>query len=63
MYLQVNGFGKTGPKIRRTKVEPPLKETAKVSDLRTRVATIIKKPKGDFVLMHCGVSLLKRYYK
>ena len=58
MYLLVNGFGENGPKIRRTKVEPPLKDTSKVSDLRTRVASILKKKKDSFILMHCGVSII-----
>ncbi len=58
MYLLVNGFGQNGPKVRRTKVEPPLKDGCKVKDLRTRVASIINKTKDSFILMHCGVSII-----
>jgi hypothetical protein len=58
MYLLVNGFGDNGPKIRRTRVDPPLNESSKVSDLRSRVAGILDKKTDAFILMHCGVSLL-----
>ena len=57
MYLVVNGFGASGSKIRRTRVEPPLNESDKVSDLRSRVASIINKSPDSFLLMHCGVVL------
>ena len=42
MFLLVNGFGNNGPKIRRTRLEPPLNETAKVSDLRASGVRLIR---------------------
>ena len=59
MFLLVNGFGNNGPKIRRTRLEPPLNETAKVSDLRARVSDIINRTPDSFILMHCGVRLIR----
>ena len=57
MYLLVNGFGNNGPKVRRTRLESPLTDASKVSDLRASVATQINQSPDSFVLMHCGVSI------
>jgi hypothetical protein len=56
MYVIAQGFDENDDPTARTLIEPPLGDDNTVSELRLRVAEILKKPSDDFNLMYCGVS-------
>lgn len=57
MFVIALGFDETDDPNARTLIDPPLTDDTTVSELRLRVAELLKKPSEDFNLMYCGVSV------